>query len=144
MQLGFDNSGLEAAGDVVESAAQPFEGRREGVDVFAEAVLGDEIDDLEGLQALTLDEGLGAGFDGLPGEGAQRGAEQRDLRRDLQRAFFFDEALHVGGGEADDVPCLLGGGGLQHARRHLDVCEEKGCAEKEQGELACHAVGNRQ
>ena len=140
MQLGFDDSGLKSTRDVVESAAQLLKRGRQGVDVFGEAVLRDEVDDLEGLHALALDEGFRSGFDGLAGEDAQRGAEQRDLRRDLQRAFFVDEALHIGSGEADHIPGLLGSGGLQHARRHGDVREE-GRGEKEQSEQACHAVG---
>lgn len=132
VDLGFDDSWVEAAGDVVERSAEFFKGRRKGVDVFGEAVLGDEIDELEGLGALSLDEGFGAGFDGLAGERAQGGAEQGNLRRDFERAFFLDEPIHIRGGEPDDIPSLLSGGWLQHARRHGDICEE-GRGDQEEG-----------
>lgn len=124
MELGLDDGWLEAAGEVVERGAEFFKGGWKCVDIFREAVLGDEIDELEGLGALSLDKGFGALFDGLACERAQGRAEQGNLRRDLERAFFLDEPIHICGGEADDVPCLLSRGGLQHARRHGDICEE--------------------
>jgi hypothetical protein len=132
VEFGFDDGWLEAAGDVVDGGAEFFKGGRKGVDVFGEAVLGDEIDELEGLRALSLDEGFGAGFDGLTGERAQGGAEKGNLRGDFERTFFLDEPIHIRGGEADDIPRLLSGGGLQHARRHGDVCEE-GRGDEEEG-----------
>lgn len=130
MELGFDDSWLEAAGDVVEGGAELFKGRWNGVDVFRETVLGDQIDELEGLRALSLDEGFRAWFEGLAGQRTQGGAEQGNLRRDFERAIFLDKPIHIRGGEADDIPRFLSRGGGQHARRHGDICEEGRGGEK--------------
>lgn len=130
MELGFDDGWLKAASDVVERGAEFFKGGWKGVDVFRETVLSDEIDELEGLGALSLDEGFRAWHEGLTGQRTQGGAEQGNLRRDLQRTFFLDEPIHIRGGEADDIPRLLSRGGLQHTRRHGDICEEGRGAEE--------------
>jgi hypothetical protein len=96
--------------------------------------LGDVIDETEGLGGVLVDQGtLPRG--GVPqSQQAQGRTAQGNLRGQFLEAVFLEQAGHVAGGKADDVPGLGGGLRVEHLGRDWQVGESREPAEEAQNE----------